>query len=98
MLMNRSCVYSGEQEYAKPFLEALEARGVRHWVKKPLLARVTHDNGTVFSRTPLQNTGFKDHFGPSPEIRILVRTGDLAEARRLMREQLGETADTSQFR
>ena len=98
MLMNRSCVYSGEQEYAKPFLEALEARGVRHWVQKPLLTRIFRDNGTIFSRVPLQNTGFKVYFGPSPEIRILVRTGDLAEARRLMREQLGETADTSQFR
>ena len=96
--MRKTCVYSGEEEYAKPFLEALKKQKIGHRVQKPLLTRIFRDNGTIFSRIPLQNTGFKVYFGPSPEIRILVRKADLAKARQLMRELLGEQADTAQFR
>ncbi|HIQ59124.1 MAG TPA: hypothetical protein IAB22_06695 [Candidatus Merdivicinus intestinavium] len=46
-----------------------------------------HDFGTVYSRTPLQNSVLKDHFNPEDDIDLLVREEDEKTVRRLLEEQ-----------
>lgn len=65
----------------------MRKRESRTGLKKPLIPQAMHDFGTVYSRTPLQNSVLKDHFNPEDDIDLLVREEDEKTVRRLLEEQ-----------